>query len=109
MVVSFTIENTDDWNTLNNIITKNVSWDDNTTKLLKNHVSSIQNSSYCRYIIQIDGITYINLIIKTDNPDIMICDYPLKGVNLSKSNRWKNISYILLGVSIVGCIIYFII
>ena len=115
MTISFTIENENenDWFLLLNSIDKNVSWNDKITNTLKQCINDIQseyyknNNIYGIYDIQIDNTTYINLIIKCRNTDIMVCDYPKQTINKTmSSNYWKYITIGILTVTIIGSVLY---
>lgn len=115
MVISYTIDNhkNEDWDNLLNIISKYVLWNDKISNTLTQCIydimakKSVENDIYGIYDIQINNITYINLIIKSKDTNIMICDYPKQTINkTSLSNYWKYMGIGMLTITILGGLIY---
>jgi hypothetical protein len=78
-MLSYTIDKENSLSDLLNTIDKKVEWTQDVVDDLKKAIYGLVTDDlllYGKYDIRSNGITFINLIVKSDDPDIMVCDYP---------------------------------
>jgi len=111
--LSHTIESDDDWETLYQKIDREVTWSIDIANTIKTHIQGlhhainpsaprpqepttilIMQSNYGIFDFMYDGEQYVKIIIKSTDPDIMICDYPKHTINLTSPFKYNIIYYV---------------
>jgi hypothetical protein len=77
-MLSYTITSASDWDGLLSEIDRTVTWSEDVTLLVISALESIRATTAGRFYIEVDGITYVYLIIQP--PNTLIHELPLRTI-----------------------------
>lgn len=96
--ISYTISTDEDWDLLRLVIEREVTWPIGITQCLVEYVEKMDRT-YGVYMISYGGELYLTVTVKSGDPDLMVCDYPVHEIDVEK--RW----HVYVKAAAVVCVI----